>query len=115
MGYLKTIPQSISQRTQSSLLNLVNYHLDQTNIRDPIIIRIEINLTETEIMIGPFKTQGTIPEVILETEIMIGPFKNQETTLEVILEGNIPRIIKTSLPTTLKINNITQETYQNST
>ena len=91
--YLKTIPQSISLRTQSSLLNLVNYHLDQkTNIRDPIIIRIEINLAETETRIGPFKTQ--------------------ETTPEVILEGNTPRIIKTSLPTTLKINNIIQETYQ---
>jgi len=92
---------------------LVNYHLAQkTNIRDPIIIRIEINLTDTEIMIGPFKTQETIPEVILETEIMIGPFKTQETTPEVILEGNTPRIIKTSLPTTLKINNIIPETYQ---
>merc|ERR1711954_445259 len=34
------------------------------------------------------------------------------TTPEVILEGNTPRIIKTSLPTTLKINNIIQETYQ---
>merc|ERR1711954_230614 len=91
--YLKTIPQSTSLRTQSSLLNLANYHLDQkTNIRDPIIIRIEINLAETE--------------------IMIGPFKNQEITPEVILEGNTPRIIKTSLPTTLKINNIIQETYQ---
>merc|ERR1711954_324856 len=91
--YLKTIPQSISLRTQSFLLNLVNYHLDQkTNIRDPIIIRIEINLAETETRIGPFKTQ--------------------ETTPEVILEGNTPRIIKTSLPTTLKINNIIQETYQ---
>ena len=43
---------------------------------------------------------------------MIGPLKTQETTLEVILEGNTPRIIKTSLPTTLKINNIIQETYQ---
>merc|ERR1711954_608699 len=91
--YLKTIPQSISLRTQSFLLNLVNYHLDQnTNIRDPIIIRIEINLVETEIKIGPFKTQ--------------------ETTPEAILEGNTPRIIKTSLPTTLKINNIIQETSQ---
>merc|ERR1711954_616833 len=91
--YLKTIPQSTSLRTQSSLLNLVNYHLDQkTNIRDHIIIRIEINLAETETRIGPFKTQ--------------------ETTPEVILEGNTPRIIKTSLPTTLKIDNIIQETYQ---
>ena len=69
---------------------MVNYHL--ANIRDPIIIRIEINLAETETRIGPFKTQ--------------------ETTPEVILEGNTPRIIKTSLPTTLKINNIIQETYQ---
>ena len=43
---------------------------------------------------------------------MIGPLKTQETTPEVILEGNTPRIIKTSLPTTLKINNIIQETYQ---
>merc|ERR1711954_55263 len=34
------------------------------------------------------------------------------TTPEVILEGNTPRIIKTSLPTNLKINNIIQETYQ---
>merc|ERR1711954_202597 len=91
--YLKTIPQSISLRTQSSLLNLVNYHLDQkTNIRDLIIIRIEINLAETEIMIGPLKTQ--------------------ETTPEVTLEGNTPRIIKTNLPTNLKINNSIQETYQ---
>ena len=47
-----------------------------------------------------------------ETETRIGPFKTQETTPEVILEGNTPRIIKTSLPTTLKINNIIQETYQ---
>merc|ERR1711954_446368 len=52
--------------------------------------RIEINLAETR----------------------IGPFKTQETTPEVILEENTPRIIKTSLPTTLKINNIIQETYQ---
>ena len=43
---------------------------------------------------------------------MIGPLKTQETTPEVILEGNTPRIIKTSLPKTLKINNIIQETYQ---
>ena len=47
-----------------------------------------------------------------ETETRIGPFKTQETTPEVILEGNTPRIIKTSLPTTLKIDNIIQETYQ---
>ena len=47
-----------------------------------------------------------------ETETRIGPFKTQETTPEVILEGNTPRIIKTSLPTNLKINNIIQETYQ---
>ena len=67
---------------------MVNYHL--ANIRDPIIIRIGINLAETR----------------------IGPFKTQETTPEVILEGNTPRIIKTSLPTTLKINNIIPETYQ---
>merc|ERR1711954_207989 len=52
--------------------------------------RIEINLAETR----------------------IGPLKTQETTPEVILEENTPRIIKTSLPTTLKINNIIQETYQ---
>merc|ERR1711954_584121 len=91
--YLKTIPQSTSLRTQSSLLNLVNYHLYQkTNIRDPIIITIEINLTETETMIGPLKPQ--------------------EITPEVTLEGNTPKIIKTSLPTTLKIDNIIQETHQ---
>merc|ERR1711954_68012 len=63
-------------------------------------------------MIGPLKTQETTQEVILETETRIGPFKTQETTPEVILEGNTPRIIKTSLPTNLKINNIIQETYQ---
>merc|ERR1711954_27979 len=91
--YLKTIPQSTPLRTQSSLLNLANYHLNQkTNIRDPIIIRIEINLTETE--------------------TMIGSLKHQETTPEVTLEGNTPRIIKTSLPTTLKIDNIIQKTHQ---
>merc|ERR1711954_200488 len=91
--YLKTIPQSTPLRTQSSLLNLVNYHLDpKTNIRDHIIIRIEINLTETETMIGSLKPQ--------------------ETTPEVTLEGNTPRIIETSLPTTLKIGNIIQETHQ---
>merc|ERR1711954_571309 len=43
---------------------------------------------------------------------MIGSLKPKETTPEVTLEGNTPRIIKTSLPTTLKIDNIIQETYQ---
>merc|ERR1712081_106115 len=46
------------------------------------------------------------------TETMIGSLKPQETTPEVTLEENTPRIIKTSLPKTLKINNIIQETYQ---
>ena len=43
---------------------------------------------------------------------MIGPLKPQEITPEVTLEGNTPKIIKTSLPTTLKIDNIIQETHQ---
>merc|ERR1711954_71208 len=77
----------------SSLLNLVNYHLDQKiNIRNPIIIRIEINITELEIMIGPLKPQ--------------------EITPDVTLEGNTPKIIKPSMPTTLIIDNIIQEIHQ---
>merc|ERR1712082_442151 len=43
---------------------------------------------------------------------MIGPLKPQEITPEVTPEGNTPKIIKTSLPTTLKINNSIQETHQ---
>merc|ERR1711954_406958 len=43
---------------------------------------------------------------------MIGPLNPQEITQEVTLEGNTPKIIKTSLPTTLKTDNIIQETHQ---
>merc|ERR1712081_37142 len=91
--YLKTIHQSTPLRTQSSLLNLVRYHLDQKiNITNQITIMIEIKLTDLEIMIGTLKLQ--------------------DITQEVTLEGNIPKIIEISMPTPLMLSKIIQEITQ---
>ena len=49
---------------------------------------------------------------LTDLEIMIGTLKLQEITQEVTLEGNIPKIIETSMPTPLILDNIIQEIIQ---
>ena len=49
---------------------------------------------------------------LTDLEIMTETLKLQEISQEVTLEGNIPKIIKTSMPTTLILDNIIQEIIQ---